>query len=107
VSEDFANPEVVLRPPGSGRVDLADVAVVPHLELADRLDLRVAALSRRLDEQPDPGARQTCVELMTGLSIGAEAIRALHRGDTRGCTSYLESALRHLRQVPAGAINLP
>ena len=102
----FGHLVAALRPPGTGRTDLAELAVVPHLELADRLDLRVEALGRRLADQPDPGARESCVELMTGLSIGAKAMRALHRGDTSGCTSYLESAVRHLRRVRAGALRL-
>jgi hypothetical protein len=98
IAEDEGPP---LRPVGRCGPDLAELALVPHLELADRLDLRATALRASLAEQRDPVAIGYCVDLIDGLAGGAAAIRALHRGESGG-RARMESALRLLGAVPAG-----
>jgi len=84
-----------------------DGTIVPHLEMATRLDLCVDHLLRRIDDQPNARARETYVDLMVGLSTAAEAMRASYRGDTDESVSHLLSALRHLRGVDLSNISIP
>ena len=80
---------------------------MPQLVLADRLDRCVDELSPWLGWQPTGDARERYLDLMVGLCTGAEAMRALARGDVAECMDHLESSVRHLDRVQALDIVLP
>jgi hypothetical protein len=81
--------------------------LVPHLELAAQLERCVDQLIPWLDSQPTDHAHEACLDLMVGLSIGAEAMRAWARGDSAACAEYVSSAVRHLETVQPAVIDLP
>lgn len=81
--------------------------LVPHLLLAERLDTCVDVLSTWLDEQPGAHAREAYLDLLVGLCVSAEAMRAMARGDLPDCIDHMESAVRHLEHVGAGDIRIP
>ncbi|HEX3781149.1 MAG TPA: hypothetical protein VHX38_15925 [Pseudonocardiaceae bacterium] len=85
----------------------ASSPVLPYLELANRFDRRVDQLTSEVHRQPDEAARESCVDLMVGLAVSAEAMRALQRGDTATGASHLAMAVQHLKQVTPGTIRLP
>jgi hypothetical protein len=82
-------------------------ALVPQLELAERLDYYVGELAPWLEEQPGEEARECYLDLMVGLCTSAEAMRALVRGDLADCVDHMESAVRHLEQVTPANIVIP
>jgi hypothetical protein len=81
--------------------------LVPHLLLAERLDSCVDVLSTWLDEQPGSQAREAYLDLLVGLCVSAEAMRAMARGDLPNCIEHMESAVHHLEHVGAGDISIP
>jgi hypothetical protein len=95
--------------PGDYRSDDSgtDPTVLPYLELASRFDQRVDQLTSEVARQPDEAAKESCVDLMVGLSVGAEAMRALHRGDAATGAAHLATAVQLLKQVTPGTIQLP
>jgi hypothetical protein len=72
---------------------------VPQIALADRLDGWVDELVSWLHDQPTEQDRTTYIDLMVGLSTGAEAMRAFARGDLSACVDHMHSAVRHLESV--------
>jgi hypothetical protein len=82
-------------------------AFVPQLAFADRLDLCVDELAEWLEDQPGEQARETFLDLLVGLCTGAEAMRALARGDMTDCVDHMESAVRHLELVRSLDIVIP
>jgi hypothetical protein len=79
--------------------------VVPHLELADRLDRCVDQLVQVSDRQPTPQAREYYVDLMVGLTNAAAAMRG---SSTAGeAASQLRSAIDHLRRVDTTGMYFP
>jgi hypothetical protein len=82
-------------------------AFVPQLALAERLDFCVDELAEWLENQPGEHARETYLDLLVGLCTGAEAMRALVRGDMSDCADHLESAVRNLELVHALDIVIP
>jgi hypothetical protein len=92
---------------GSPRLWSGHEALVPQLALAERLDFCVYELAEWLDDQPGERARETYLDLMVGLCTGAEAMRALARGDMTDCVDHMESAVRHLEQIHSLDIVIP
>ena len=80
---------------------------LPHREMAIRLDGCVERLLPWVHLQPDEGARDGYVDLMVGLSIAAEAIRAAQRCEAEVSVSRLRSAIRYLRRAAASNMCLP
>jgi hypothetical protein len=80
---------------------------VPQLAFAGRLDFYVDELAVWLQDQTGEQARETYLDLMVGLCTGAEAMRALARGDLTDCVDHMESAVRHLEQVDSLDIAIP
>jgi hypothetical protein len=82
-------------------------AFVPQLALAERLDFCVDELAEWLEDQPGEQARETYLDLLVGFRTGADAMRALVRGDMSDCVNHLELAVHHLELVRALDIVIP
>lgn len=71
----------------------------PHLELADRLDLRVNCLVKSMVGESSAPSSGLSVDLLVGLVNAAGAMRAFDSGDMTEAEECLELAVTHLRDV--------
>ncbi|GAA1027978.1 MULTISPECIES: hypothetical protein [Amycolatopsis] len=104
--KEAATPAIAVE--GERRVSLpVDGVLVPQAVLAGRLDSWVDRLLPWLDEQPCERSRQCYLDLLCGLCAGADALRALERGDLERSAERAKSAIVLLQPLGQDDIVLP